>query len=89
MLKLNIIVTLSMMETNQFLYVAQEEHNCHQNRKVANVGCRSTCDQAAVLEVLWCDITDGRFPQPWREMKTKKPKGNEESKPSKVTRPKA
>ena len=46
-------------------------------------------DQAAVLELLWCDITDGRIPQPWREMKTKKPKGNEESKASKVTRPKA
>ena len=37
----------------------------------------------------YCDITDGRIPQPWREMKTKKPKGNEESKASKVTRPKA
>ena len=35
MLKLNIIVTLSMMETN-FATLHKKEYICHQNRKVAN-----------------------------------------------------
>ena len=35
MLKLNIFVTLNMMETN-FATLHKREYNCHPNRKVAN-----------------------------------------------------